>query len=732
MIGEIEIYPYGKKNSIKTKHLNPENIHSDASIFQYVNEKYLQLINEYTNIEKIISEVLLKIMEITDSKDGFIALTDKEDDNITFRYYCAYIGISGVTFEPEIHVCKIPLDHESLLTAPIRNNHIVVSNDVSTDPRSIKINDPSIKLPPDHHNVRTFLGIPLSQDDVIFGELGLSNCTDEYKVRDIEKIALLENFISNFIYLWRNQKLIITKELDLKKEVVTLKDSFIATMSHEIRTPLNGIVGMARLLTDTGDLSAQQERYLEILVECSTQLMELVNDILDYSKMSVGGINLINHPFNLKTCIEKTVEIVAQRAHEKGIKLEVVIPDDLPADVVGDSRRLKQVLFNLLTNAIKFTDVGSVELSVQYEDVINDNLLHNKSKKFTFSVKDTGIGIKNVDKKRIFEVFTKINKDDQFYTDTTPGAGMGLAISKYIVEGMNGDIWVESTGDNGSVFSFYIILNDESDIVHLLELHNKELKDKVVIIVDDIEDNRIFLMDALFSWGIQAISFGSAREALNYMEKRPNFDIAVVDLYMPHMSGLELTQAMRERGYKQPIIGLSSIGADVGGQEWFDHFVTQPVSKSTLFNLVLRCLISRETNLVHKKPDSPLEPDTNEFNIIVAEDDYYNQILITELLSSLGYTSVKVVSNGQLCVDEIKANKYNVCLMDVKMPLMDGLEATRHIKKMRNPPIIIGVSASVLDADKSRCYTAGMDGYIPKPIQKDQLEAVLKNLDDSQ
>nr|QBK87243.1 MAG: uncharacterized protein LCMAC201_01450 [Marseillevirus LCMAC201] len=584
-----------------------------------------------------------------------------------------------------------------------------------------------MKQPEGHPNILTFIGVPLSYGDITIGQLGLFNNPDGYQMEIVEQIIPVKNFFSNFIYLWKQQRLNVTKELELKKQVVTLKDSFIATMSHEIRTPLNGIVGMARLLSDSDNLSDKQSRYIRILAECSTQLMELVNDILDYSKMSAGSIILNKQPFNLRSCIQKAVDIISHRATDKGLDIKIDIPMVIPENVTGDSRRLNQVLFNLLTNAIKFTDTGFVKLAVTFEDIPSDE--YTKSKKIIFTVQDTGIGISKIDQNCIFEVFTKISKDDRFYTNTTPGAGMGLAISKYIIESMNGAISVDSDGKTGSIFTFYIILEDETDIIHLMELHGKDLRDKIAIIVDDTEDNRIFLMDTFYSWGIKALSFSSAREALNYMEKDTRFDIAIVDLCMPNMSGIELTQTMRERGYKQPVIGLSSIGINVPGHEWFDHFTTKPISKSRLFNLVLRCFVMQETKTVLPKRDIVVERETRELRILIAEDDYYNQILITELLNTLGYTNIKVVSNGKLCVDEAKANKYDICLMDVKMPVMDGLDATRRIKKMSNPPTIIAVSASVLDADKNRCYAAGMDGYIAKPIKLEQLESVLKSLE---
>lgn len=284
-------------------------------------------------------------------------------------------------------------------------------------------------------------------------------------------------------------------------------------------------------------------------------------------------------------------------------------------------------------------------------------------------------------------------------------------------------------------------------------------------------------MDSFYSWDIQAFSFSSAREALNYMEKNQHFDIAIVDLCMPNMSGLELAQSMRERGYIQPIIGLSSIGIDINGQEWFDHFTTKPISKSNLFELVLQCLITVQKKVIpsttplpsrtisthmrshsrsHSRSHTQTQTQThsrsnslsrsnsrmpsrsnspsnipifdNSLRILIAEDDYYNQVLITEFLNTLGYMDITIVSNGRMCVEEAKTTKYDICLMDIKMPVMDGLDATRRLKKLAHPPVIIAVSASVLDADKNRCFAAGMDGYISKPIQKEQLKSVLENL----
>lgn len=700
---EVSVFPCGKRRNIKRKSVN--SIRIDANTCQSTHEKYLNLFNA-NNIEELFAEYLQEVVGLSQSKEGFITLTDKKAQEYNFKFLSTK------------NINRLPLEYKNLLIYSTINSYILISNDIKNDPR--------IRCTKEHNTNRILL-LPLLYKKNVIGHIGIAGRKSDYRSEILGKLIPLAIFVANLIHLWKNNQVGTNRELQVKKEVVTLKDSFIATMSHEIRTPLNGIVGMSKLLAESDNLTPKQEHYVMILAECSTQLMELVNDILDYSKMSSGNIHLNKHPFNLRTAIQKVVEVVGQRARDKGLYLNVELAENLPENLSGDARRLKQVLLNLITNAIKFTDEGGITVRVTYEnlDIITTN--HKRQRYFTFEVEDTGIGIKPEDQKQIFEVFTKINKDGP-YNNTTPGSGMGLAISKYIVESMQGNITVESDGYNGSTFKFNVVLDDETDIDKIMELHGSELAKKKIIIVDDTEDNRIFLMDILYSWGMQAISFSSAREALSYMERRRDFDLAIVDLYMPMMSGIELTQTMRERGFRQPVIGLSSVGMDISGQEWFDYFVDKPVSKSDLLNLILRCFMEKRKYQLPPRENTPEEIESPTLSIIVAEDDYYNQIVIEELLKSLGYTSITVVSNGQQCIDEIKRKKYDICLMDVKMPIMDGLTASRRIKKMHHPPIIIGVSASVLDVDKNRCFAAGMDGYIAKPIRKRQLESVLANI----
>jgi len=748
----VDLYPYNIVNNIYI-----ESKYTTETI-NFINNKYMDLFDNNIDIKTIFANILGNILNISNSKNGFISLIA---NNKKFYYYCTSIN-GNIIFNDSQFV----FPNTNFLNC-INSNTIVLSQNILEDPRNKN------KLLTD---IKTFIGIPLSIESNLFGNICIYN-GDDYNIELLEKILPFQKCCSNIAHLLQQDKITHNKEFYIQKKIVTLKDTFIATMSHEIRTPLNGIVGMAKLLSESNNLTEKQEKYINILSECSIQLMELVNDILDFSKMNAGVLILNKQPFNLKNCINKALEIIEQRATDKGLELIVNIANNIPENISGDSRRIKQILFNLLTNAIKFTEHGTIELIVNCENIEhNDDYdkFGRKCIKIIFIIKDSGIGILPKDQLQIFNVFTKINKDDNLYTNTTPGAGMGLAITKSLVDSMNGTISVESDGIKGCTFTASIIIDDETDIVSLLKVYEKDLKNKVVLVVDDIEDNRIYLMDVLYSWGIHAISFSSAREILNYMDKFPKFDLVIIDLCMPNMSGLELVQIMREKGLKQPTIGLSSIGNDIQGKEWFDYFTIKPITKSSLFNLLLRCFITDsllridhnevvkdsktiiekpENQLMKKSPTGYLSNNTIDKNdkikqsktmhsfknlesfknkvknikIIIAEDDYYNQILIVELLNSLGYYNTTIVSNGKLCIEEIKKTHYDICLMDIKMPIMNGIDATKIIKTMNNPPIIIAVSASVLEVDKNTCYYAGIDGYISKPIQKDKLKAVIEN-----
>lgn len=687
----VEIYPT-KENIATDIVINTGDISYNSQIINYCSAKFTKLFDP--DIQIFIKELSTKIMDETFSESCQIQILDRDRESL--------YNISS-------NIEKILIPHYNSSFNP---GSVMISNNVSTDPR---IKDPK--------DIDTNMYIPIIYENEPRGCIVLAN-SKEYTVDLLGTLIPFKELLEKFVFLIETKKLEINRDIKMKKEVMSMKDSFIATMSHEIRTPLNGVVGMARLLSDS-ELSKKQQKYVKILADCCTQLMELVNDILDFGKITSEDLVLHSHSFELEKCVNSAVEIIYQRAHDKGLELNINISSSLPKTVTGDSTRLKQVIINLLTNAIKFTERGGIDLNVDI-DSEPINIGFKRRKRFVFKVKDTGIGIDKKDQSKIFEVFTKLSREND-YTSTTPGVGMGLAISKYIVQAMDGEITVDSDGVNGSVFTFTVLLDDETDMDNMVKEHHNKMSGCKAIIVDDVEDNRIYLMETLSNWDIQTVLLGSARETISYVSKNPNFDFAIIDVCMPNMSGIELTQTLRQNGHQQPIIGLSSIGSDLQGRDWFDYFNTKPISKLELFNLVLCCLNKSETDSI-KSLSSPDQSDEETLKIIIAEDDYYNQVVLTDFLESLGYFTIKVVGNGQACIDAVKKERYDICFMDIKMPIMDGLEATRIIKSMKKPPCIIAITASVQDSDKNRCFAAGMDGYLSKPIQKDQLNSVLDRL----
>lgn len=631
----------------------------------------------------------------------------------------------------------------------------------------------------------------------------------------------------------------------------SLKDSFLATMSHEIRTPLNGIVGSVTLLQETSPISPEQQVYINILSECSGQLLNLIGDILDFGRIHSGTIVLLKESFSVHECVRKSLDIVRHKAKDKKIDLVLDIPEvasssqsrdsltqsrediifqhrssslldtvtniEFPSKVIGDPLRLSQILINLLSNAIKYTTEGYVRLRVRASrspDVTIDNGSYDNGSgsesdmdtntplpwNLEFEVQDTGRGVSVSDRDRIFEMFTKA--DPRNYppssTEIDHGVGLGLAISKKLVELMGGHIDVvdriktnsvleletllaldaktvldgTTTGSNdatttgtgtskrslgpGVTFRFSITLPPDFDVDEIASLHRDVIRGRTAIVVDDREDNRIIMMHILLRFGMVVQTFSGGKEALAYMNAtKGSFDIAVIDVFMPGMNGIKLAQSIRENGFTQPLIGVSSVGEDVAGRELFDYFIQKPIVELNFVKAVVKHLRVRSNNqrpstipvssplvtvkkndtatrgserkgsLLSTSPD-PLTKDT--VKLIIAEDDYYNRLVIRKMLETLGYKHIKIVVNGQECVDEVKLNRYHICLMDVKMPVMNGIQATKLIKALPEHPFIIAVSASVLDSDIENCLSSGMDAYIPKPIDKSKLDKMLSGL----
>lgn len=545
---------------------------------------------------------------------------------------------------------------------------------------------------------------------------------------EINKIThIVVNNIIN-IYYRLEEKIIQTKRRNshvtnsLEREV---KENFLSIMSHEIRTPLNGIVGMAQLLSEEQKLDIKLKKYISIIQKCSLQLMEIINNVLDFNKLNSGYIKLREQTTDIRKCIQNSIEINLPRANDKLLPINLHVNDTIPLLIKCDSKRLTQIMVNLLSNAIKFTEKGQIDVYVDIKNKDESNM------EFEIRVKDTGIGIPKDNQIKIFDIFSQVNPD------SSKGTGLGLSICKKLVELMGGEIYVESKLKKGSTFIFTFIAEIDVSKDSLL-LENRDLLfNKQILAVDDNPDNRLLMMQSLIKWGIRPTVVGSASEALVYLQSSLKFDIIIIDVHMPETSGIKLAQLIREQKIETPLIGLSSLDNKVYGKKWFDYFMCKPVNDYNLLKALIDILRKYNKTISFSEPmlniTSPSPPNKRNkstekdysVKILVAEDIESNQCLIKELLNSLGYNNIIIAENGKEAIDAVKSQEIDIVFMDIKMPIMDGITATKLLNKQMNRPPIIAVSASVLDDEEKKYYDAGIDGYLPKPISKSKLKNVL-------
>jgi PAS domain S-box-containing protein len=494
------------------------------------------------------------------------------------------------------------------------------------------------------------------------------------------------------------------------------KSDFLANMSHEIRTPMNAVIGMTSLLIEDETLTAEQKDFIETIRMSGDALMVIINDILDFSKMQEDKVVLEVQPFDLRSCIEESLDLVAARANEKGLNLAYLLPETVPRMIFGDPNRLRQILVNLLGNAVKFTEKGEVKLSVSSQKLDGNYDIH-------FAVQDTGIGLTADQMDHLFQPFSQV---DASITRKYGGTGLGLAISKKLIELMNGNAWVESKPGKGSTFHFIIkvevpSIGEEEPLAGV----QPGLIGKHVLIVDDNKTNRHILGAYAYSWGMVPIVASCSNDVLDWMRRGDFFDIAILNMNMKDIDGLTLARKIREYEKSLPLVMLASVGENLGS-DLFEDYLTKPIKPSQLLNIFIKIISQKPLNPSSTTRKVTEKTEINPMRILLAEDNVSSQKATLQMLKRLGYRA-DVVANGIEALQALERQSYDLVLMDVRMPEMDGMEAIRIIRErwLDNGPKVIAVTAFALQGDRERCLAAGMNDYISKPVKIIELKEVL-------